>query len=233
MKTHYVYEIDYADGMKYIGARTCEGLPINDTKYMSSSKIAPKEGTKSILRAFTSRQECIDYEAKLHKQLNVAHNVMYYNQTNQTSTKFDQQGCTSESHPHIKAMADKLRGRSSSTHQYIADANKKRSQYKGDARTDAQKLGAVKVGNWNRGRKNPAKGIPGTSNNGFIPWYYITPNGDYHEMYTTTRIDFAPTIGATSRQLGHRFHYTNQHQKAGSRATAVLRGWTFGKLPKP
>jgi len=235
--THYVYKISYNNGMHYIGARSCKCLAIEDTKYQGSSKVIPNSikctGSKVILKEFSSREEAISYECDLHSEHNVALNPLYYNQVKQTSSKFDQQGCTADTHKHVASMAHKLRGRTAESHEYIAKANTKRKQYVGDNRTEAQKLGAIKVGDWNRGRKNPLKACKGSSNGGFNPWYYITPDGEYIEVHTVTKQDFAQTLGATARQLGHRFHYTNEHKRAGSRATKPLRGYTFGNIPKP
>lgn len=81
--------------MKYIGKRSCECLPEEDTNYMSSSKYVPKdECDKLILKEFNTAIEAVEYEAKLHKQFNVATNSKFYNKSNQTSSKFDTTGTT-------------------------------------------------------------------------------------------------------------------------------------------
>lgn len=228
---HYTYLIEYSNGMKYIGARSCKCIPCDDIKYLGSSKIIPKDikstGIKTILGQFECRPDAIKNEMYLHKLYDVKMNKDYYNQVNQTSTKFDQQGCTAKTHKHVKAMAEKLTGRKAEDYEYIQKANEKRTKYRGDNRTDAQKLGAIKVGIYNKGRTNPLKACKGIKNGWFKPWYYITPEGIRAEVYTVTKQDFAPTIGVTFRQLVNRFHYTNIDKKA---KTKPLKGWTFGNL---
>ena len=80
------------------------------------------------------------------------------------------------------------------------------------------------------GVKNPAKGHVGIKNNGFKPWYSISPEGIYREHLEMTKQEFAESLGVTQRQIIHRFHYTNEHKIAKSKP---LKGWTFGNLPKP
>ena len=65
-----------------------------------------------------------------------------------------------------------------------------------------------------RGVKNPAKGLNGIENKGFKPWYSISPDGEYVEYLTITKSEFTGIPGITPRQIGHRFHYTNEHKIA-------------------
>ncbi len=98
--------------------------------------------------------------------------------------------------------------------------------YRTPAQIEGAKKGAEKI----RGTSNPAKGKPGISNNGFKPWYVITPDGVYKEFHDIPKQDAAHLFNVTSRQLGHRFHYTNEHKIA---KTLPLKGHVFGNLPKP
>lgn len=104
--------------------------------------------------------------------------------------------------------------------------------YKGNNRTPAQlekdRLHSIKL----TGTKCPAKGHKGTTNCAFIPWYYITPEGQYNEVLDVTKKDYIKTgrLPFTERQLSHRFHYTNLH-KEGKKG--IFKGWTFGNLPRP
>lgn len=40
----------------------------------------------------------------------------------------------------------------------------------------------------------------------------------------------AASLGFTPRQLGHGFHYTNEHKVAQK---MPRKGWVFGNLPRP
>lgn len=233
MKQHYVYELQFENGMKYIGARTCDCEPENDS-YLGSSKVLTKEQLnnckKVILAKFSTREEAIAEEIRLHELYDVSSNPNYYNLVKQTSTKFDQSGCTAETHAHVAATANKLRGRKAQDYEYIRKANEKRKSYVGDNRTQKQIEGSKKQAEAIRGTKCEAKGKQGVANNGFNPWYYITPNGEYVEVYNQTKEQFAEDKQFTARQLGHRFHYTNIHKEGRYK---LFKGWTFGNLPRP
>lgn len=103
-------------------------------------------------------------------------------------------------------------------------------RYSGEGRTLAQRAGDKAAADKLRGTKNPAKGSPGVKNQGFNPWYYITPDGECVEVLDVPKLDYATRLGVSPRQLGHRFHYTNEHRASRSH---VLRGWIFGNLPRP
>ena len=98
MKHHYVYELsNISNGMKYIGARTCCFLPIEDVRYLSSSKYVKKAIVKygigafkkTILKEFDNREDAIAYEIFLHQKYNVDFNEQYYNKSKQKTTGFD------------------------------------------------------------------------------------------------------------------------------------------------
>lgn len=209
-------------------------MPEKDIKYTGSSKIIPKlikaTGIKHILKIFNTRKEAVNYESKLHYKYDVKLNTNYYNQTNQTSDKFDQQGCTAKTHKHVASMQSKLTGRTANTYEYIRNANKKRRALSGNNRTPAQILGQIKVAKTLQGTKNPKKACKGSKNGGFNEWYYITPSGKYYEVKDIPKQEYANKFNVTPRQLGHRFHHTNIHRKAKG---APLKGWTFGNLPMP
>ena len=187
---HYTYEIEFENGMKYIGVRSCRCLPEKDTSYLGSSKVIPPElyvtCVKRILSVFDTRIEALREEIRLHEELDIAVNPNYYNQVKQTSTLFDQAGTTKESHAHIRAMAEKLKGRTKEDYQYLQDKSRTSAKYRGKARTEAQKLADEKMRGVSTG-KNPKKGNSGTSSPKYRPWYYITPAGVYTEVYTTVR----------------------------------------------
>lgn len=187
---HYTYKIEFENGMKYIGVRSCK-CPIPKDSYYGSSKVIPAElyatCTKTILNTFNTRIEALQDEIKLHEELDVAVNSNYYNQVKQTSEKFNQQGTTKETHEHIARMAEKLKERSKTTHAYLETSGKKSASLRGERRTNVQKKADALVSQQQKGIKNPAKGNPGIEHPKFKPWYYVTPEGEYYEVFDSVR----------------------------------------------
>lgn len=77
------------------------------------------------------------------------------------------------------------------------------------------------------GVKNPAKGLSGTENNGFKPWYSISPEGIREEHDAQTKEEFGAKLGLNPRQMYHRFHPSNEHKAA---KYGAIKGWIFGNL---
>ena len=218
---HYVYKLTFPDGMQYIGVHSTTIEPHLDTCYLGSGKALPPRDrfscSKEIIEICASRQEATDLEVALITEHDAVKSPMFYNQRLRT---FDKHGTQlTEEHKHKCSIAGKGQSR--------VEWGRK---YSGSGRTPAQVAGAKRAGDKIRGTTNPAKGSPGTKNQGFAPWYYITPSGEYVEVHDRTKQEVAPELGLTYRQLGHGFHYTNEHKKA---KTLPRKGWTFGNLPKP
>ena len=229
---HYTYLIEFTDGMKYVGAKSRLFHPNLDVCYLGSGKALPINRTpqnciKTVLAIYTTRKEATDAEIAYIDKHNCCASPEYYNIRRRT---YDRHGCTKESCSGAAISSKIQQGRSAKTHKYLKEKGEKFKQYTGNNRTPALLDADKRRGDTIRGTKNPAKGHPGISNNGFTPWYYVTPTGDYHEVYSITRKDFASKIGLTPRQIEHRFHYSNIH-KPGK--TKPLKGWVFGTLPKP
>jgi len=92
-KYHYVYHSYEEWGREYIGVRSCNCLPEEDTKYFGSftdKTFFPTE--KTILFVCETRQEVMEIEIKLHDFFDVAVNPQFANKAKQTSTKFDTTG---------------------------------------------------------------------------------------------------------------------------------------------
>lgn len=228
---HYVYILSFIDGKKYVGVHSTVNRPEDDICYLGSGIDLPKRTihscTKVILATYATREEATKAEEDYILAFNCVNSDQYYNKRIHNYDKFGKHSidvCAGTA-----SMAQKLKGRSKESHSYIEKVAEKLKKYKGFARTPAQLNADKTKGFKTRGIKDPRKGKPGTSNNGFSPWYYITPEGDYNEVHHMTKQEFAPTIGVTPRQLGHRFHHTNMHKVAKSKP---LRGWTFGDLPR-
>jgi hypothetical protein len=88
--SHYTYIIkNKTNQMQYIGVRSCNCLPENDSGYMGSSKILgeamkvePEPFTKIIIDTFPAREIANSNEQWLHETYDVARNPLFYNQMN-------------------------------------------------------------------------------------------------------------------------------------------------------
>lgn len=230
-KHNYVYEITYENNMKYIGVRSCN-CNIEDDDYMGSSKIIPfnLKGTKTIIKTFETREEAVRFEREYQLKFNAHISNKYYNQVIQTSTLFDQSGCTKETHNHVLSMANKLKGRTKENCEYIRLANIKRKEKSGSNRTQKQIDGSKRQAESIRGIKNPLKGHPGTSSTSFVKWYYIDNNGTKHIINNVSKKDYAEKLGISYRQLVYRFSKKNEHNKMISDINSPIYGFIFGNL---
>jgi hypothetical protein len=93
MKHHYVYKSFEEEGREYIGCRSCNCLPEEDTKYFGSfSDKSFKPTGKTILFVCETRKEAAEIEIELHDFFDVAVNPQFANRSKQTSTGFDRAG---------------------------------------------------------------------------------------------------------------------------------------------
>lgn len=95
-KHHYVYHSYEEWGREYIGVRSCNCLPEEDTKYFGSfydKTFKPTE--KTILFVCETRAEVLEIEIELHNFFDVAVNPQFANMVKQTSTGFDTTGLQS------------------------------------------------------------------------------------------------------------------------------------------
>ena len=100
MKYHYTYRItNIKEGKYYYGVHSCDCLPKEDIgiKYFSSSKKEfikdqkenPQDYKYKVIKIFSTRVEAVQHEIFLHKKFDVKLHQKFYNDANQTSTKFD------------------------------------------------------------------------------------------------------------------------------------------------
>jgi hypothetical protein len=104
MKTHYVYRIsNIVLNRHYYGARSTKYSPKEDLgiRYFSSShdkeflkdqKVNPQNYKYKIIKSFSSREDAILLEIKLHNRFDVGVNPNFYNRSKQTSTGWDTTG---------------------------------------------------------------------------------------------------------------------------------------------
>jgi len=121
---HYTYLIEYKNGLKYMGVRSCKCKPEEDTSYVGSSKHTPNSSEilfKNILNTYSSRAEAIEAEIAFHAEHGVATNSEYYNKSNQTNTGFDTLGVTFEhTTEHRIKIKQSLTGRKRSPEECLA-----------------------------------------------------------------------------------------------------------------
>lgn len=111
------------------------------------------------------------------------------------------------------------------------EADLKRKTYTGYNQTTKQLEGRVKAAKTATGQKVPSRGKPGTASILFKPWYYITPNGDYHEMKDTTITQFVENSNGVFKKASV-FRATSAHCNE-LLYFGELKGYTFGFLPRP
>lgn len=212
---HYLYLLTFEDGMKYVGARSCNPEPKDDVLYLGSGRHLPSRTInschKEILATFPNRQSLLKAETAYIDEHDCVNSKMYYNKRR---TTYDKHGkpCTHTVTNKVLAARD--------------EANAKRKQYVGTARTPAQKADDERK----RGKKlgaNPLKGHEGTTNQAFVPWFFIDTEGNVTKVLNTTKRDYAKRLGLTPRQLTHRFHHTNINKPAKQ---GKCKGYIFGNL---
>jgi hypothetical protein len=106
MKKHYTYKLTAInpvdERIEYIGVRSCDCDPDQDSKYMSSSKQIAKAINagvlfkKVILKEWDTRKEAVAHEVELHNKFDVSTNPKYFNKAKQTSVGFDTSGLVGE-----------------------------------------------------------------------------------------------------------------------------------------
>ena len=169
-KHHYVYHSYEEWGRDYIGVRSCNCLPEEDTKYFGSfyDKTFKPTG-KTILFVCKTRKEVAEIEIELHDFFDVAVNPQFANKAKQTSTKFDMTGV-----PHTEewkqAMSEKMIGKNVGKTRTEVQKKTKSESMSGEKnhmfgvrQTEAQKKAhSERMSGKYAGENNPMYGIPRT-----------------------------------------------------------------------
>ena len=93
---HYTYEIrNKESGLRYIGVRSCDCNPHNDSYFGTCKTLDESIATegienfiKTILQTFDTREEAMQHEIDLHELYDVAKNPLFYNRSKATSVGF-------------------------------------------------------------------------------------------------------------------------------------------------
>ena len=210
--SHYTYLlINPTTGMLYIGKRSCNCLPEEDTTYMSSSTYVPKtECIKFIINTFDTALEALDNEIYFHNLFNVGVNHMFYNKSKQTSNSFDTTGISFLKSEATKQKISKAKigvvpNWSPEGRQVILN-----NLQKGCSAATRIKSGqSLKQNGSNKGTKNA----------GFKPWFISTASvtylfsdiskseqsvidGHYNKYYADLQKKFNKTGTVTTKQYG-------------------------------
>lgn len=221
---HYVYLIEFNDGMKYVGVHSTNIKPELDTRYLGSGRALPERSpetcNKRILGIYPDRASAIQAEKDYIISNNCCESDEFYNIR---IGSFDLHGFTKKTSKGIAAAAEKLSGR------IVGKMAKEAANHlKGEQRTPAQKAGAISMREKLTGLKNPKKAHKGIENSAFVPWYYITPQGEYYEVRNETKKDFAIRHDKHPNSVLNRCRNDSEHLKA---KWGQWKGWTFGNLP--
>lgn len=160
---HYTYRLtltNNTDSRKYyIGARSCNKYPTQDTNYLGSCKSLlawfKEHGyagvVKEILAIYSDRKDAIEHEINLHNHFDVAQNNEFWNKAKQTSIGFDTTGTRlSEEVKKQKSILFKNLVRTAEHRQNISNA------LKGKPRT---KEHCLALSNAKKGKPSPLKGM--------------------------------------------------------------------------
>ena len=218
---HYTYLIQHkTEDKRYIGVRSCNCNPVDDTSYWGSSKHLPtniqEHHVKIILKIFNTRKDAVQHEVLLHKLNNVAISDSFYNKACQTSTAFDTTGTTLTPEHKLKCSKS-LKGK----HKPEGFGEKIRIAMTGKQKTPAhiQKLNASRAKN---------QSLNGIKNGRFKPWFISTATVT-HLFYDITKYDKALQDGLNKK------HYVSlqcQCEKSGLPIQkGKFKGYTVGVIP--
>lgn len=255
MKNHYVYQITYNTGKKYIGVRSCK-CNIEEDPYMGSPFHLPAEATigcKEILSIHQTREQAMLEEIRLHAIYNVKDNQEFYNQCNATSTKFQ---VSKEAH---ERGAETRRGRTKESHAYIANQVANRAKYKGKNLTLAQKAqwlperkeerikkykqtlaktmedpekaskiqdARIRGGQSCKGIPNPKKAHIGINHPRVKPWWYKDPKGNITIVNDSIR-GYTDTTNIFPISSASIMRYIRDNKVPQS---ILDKGWDFGLI---
>lgn len=198
--------------MKYIGVRSSECHPNDDTEYWGSSRHLPSDvkdtHKKRVLSIFSTRLEAVSHEIYLHNKHDVANNPSFYNKAKQTSTGFDTAG-TTLTKEHLEKVSKSLKGKKKP----LSHGENVSKALKGVPKTAAHRKScsaAQKLKASQPNYVNPRKGVTlsdetkakisktkkdngsaaSVRNPRFSPWFIII-QGVRTEYFTLTKSEFA------------------------------------------
>ena len=205
----------------YIGQRHCKCHPNDDIDYMSSSKYVPKnECDKIVLSIFTTSEDALKEEIRLHAKYDVAVNPNFYNKAKQTSIKFDTTGTTFKlSKAHRQSISKATTGVSKTLTKKQRDALKCRISKIHTSKIREKAAATLRKNGSNAGIKNSQ----------FSPWYISTEKVTYLFL-SISKYEKAIQDGFKSKK-----HYIDLQRKLkGNKHRHKIYGniTAIGNLPK-
>lgn len=222
-KYHYTYLIQHKTADKrYIGVRSCNVHPTEDTKYWGSSKHIPTDAqnthNKIILKVFNNRNEALEHEILLHKLNDVVKSDSYYNKSMQTSTKFDTSGNTlTEEHRRKCSIALTGKKHTEETKEKI------RRKLLGKQFSDEHRK------NLSKSLVNSPK-LKTTNNPNFKPWFMT----DYNKNITYLYYDISMNEKSVKEERKEQFYrgMVYQFKRTGKPITrGEFKNCVFGLIP--
>ena len=249
-KYHYTYLIQHRTRDKrYIGVRSSDVHPTEDTSYWGSSKHLPnniqEDHIKIILKIHPTREKAVEHEILLHKLNDVAKNPTYYNRARQTTKRFDTTGTVLSTQHKLKCskaltgnthteetkklLSEKLKGRvfteetkkrMSDTHKKLASSPNYKNNRQGVTLSEDIKTKISKA--------IIEKGCnKGTKNNKFKPWF-ITYKNITHLFYEITKEQKSIEDGNHPMQYQRLF---NRSKGTRQISKGPFKGYIIGNIP--
>lgn len=218
---HYTYLIQHkSEDKRYIGVRSCECEPAEDTTYWCSSKYLPSDiqttHVKIILKVHSTREEAVAHEVKLHILNKVSTSSNYYNKACQTSVGFDTTG-TKLTAEHKQKCSNSLRGKRKP--EGFGEKISKAVTGKKKSVEHIRKLNEARAIN---------KSLHGIRNGKFKPWFISTPTVT-HLFYAITMHDKALEDGLNKK---HYVSMAHQSRKSGLPIQkGIFKGYLVAHIP--
>jgi len=220
---HYVYHSYEEWGREYIGVRSCNCLPEEDTKYFGSFTDKTFNPTgKTILFVRETRQEVAEIEIILHDFFDVAVNPQFANKAKAVSTGFDRTGV-----PYTEEQKKARSGENNPNYGVFWTEEQKKAMSERMSGENAPWFGVPlteetkkKMSAAKSGEKNPQYGRTGALHHSSKAIIAIKPNN--------TKLNFG-SVAEASRELGiDENHLITRYLKTGkSPKKGKFKSWRF------
>jgi len=220
---HYVYHSYEEWGREYIGVRSCNCLPEEDTKYFGSFTDKTFNPTgKTILFVRETRQEVAEIEIILHDFFDVAVNPQFANKAKAVSTGFDRTGV-----PYTEEQKKARSGENNPNYGVFWTEEQKKAMSERMSGENAPWFGVPlteetkkKMSAAKSGEKNPQYGRTGALHHSSKAIIAIKPNN--------TQLNFG-SVAEASRELGiDENHLITRYLKTGkSPKKGKFKSWRF------